>query len=238
MSFLSIQDIQNIEKSIGYSFKNQVLLEKAFTHSSFANLHDRESNERLEFFGDSILSFIVSEKLYDNSKRDEGQLSHIRSQLVSAQSLSKIIDNLNLTEIYGKYALCDMTVNVKGDLFESLLGAIYIDGGLEAAREFVLNNIDLSEQAIVNENKKIVDYKSPLQEYLQGKGIVEFEYKTLAQTGQAHNPDFEIGFFVKGEQVCSAHAGSKQKAEQMCAKIALDLIKDKKTNLDNKDKKI
>lgn len=222
MVILTQKEIATIEKDIDYVFKDKSLLEKAFTHSSVANLHNLESNERLEFFGDSILSFIVSEKLYNNLSADEGKLSHIRAQIVSAQSLSKIVDNLNLSQIYEKHTQCALSVNVKGDLFESLLCAIYIDGGLDSAKKFIENNIDLSAQSVVNQRD--TDFKSPLQAYLQKKGIADFGYKTLAQSGQAHKPVFEVGFFVKGEQICSAKAGSKQKAEQICAQIALERL--------------
>lgn len=224
MAFLSKGDVENIEKNINYHFKNAELLSTAFTHSSFANLHNIESNERLEFLGDSILSFVVSEKLYKNCKRDEGKLSHLRAQLVSAQNLSDIIDKLGLATIYSKYALSAMTINVKGDLFESLLCAIYLDGGLAPAKKFVIDNIDLTKQAIACENEKIVDYKSPLQEYLQGKGITDFAYKTLGQSGPPHNPTFEVALFINGEQFCSSQGGSKQKAEQLCARLALELL--------------
>lgn len=222
MVTLTQKEIATIEKDIDYIFNDKTLLEKAFTHSSIANLRNIESNERLEFFGDSILSFIVSEKLYNNLSADEGKLSHIRAQLVSAQNLSQIVDALKLSQVYERHAQCALSVNVKGDLFESLLGAIYIDGGLSAAKRFIQNNIDLSAQSVVNQ--KDTDFKSPLQAYLQGKGITDFGYKTLAQYGQAHKPVFEVGFFVKGEQICSAKAGSKQMAEQKCAQTALEIL--------------
>lgn len=222
MKILTQSEIAIIEKSIGYTFLDKALLEKAFTHSSIANLYNIESNERLEFFGDSVLSLIVSEELYNNLDADEGKLSHIRAQIVSAQNLAGIVDALKLTQIYEKYTKCELSVNVKGDLFESLLGAIYIDGGLDVAKRFVDNNIDLSAQGVTKQKDN--DFKSPLQTYLQGCGITEFKYATLSQTGQAHKPLFEVGLYIDKSLICTAKAGSKQKAEQQCAEKALKLL--------------
>ena len=222
MFILKQNEIETIEKTIDYVFKDKKLIDRAFTHSSIANQRNIESNERLEFFGDSILSFIVSEKLYNNLSENEGKLSHIRAQIVSAQSLSKIIDSLCLSKIYEKHTQCPLSVNVKGDLFESLLGAIYIDGGLASAKSFVEKNIDLRAKTLTNQ--KDTDFKSPLQAYLQGQGITDFEYKTLKQAGQAHKPIFEVGLYVEKTLISTAEAGSKQLAEQKCAEQALKIL--------------
>ena len=222
MDVLRQVEIKVIESDIGYTFKDKSLLEKAFTHSTVANLRHLESNERLEFLGDSILSFIVSEKLYNNLNADEGKLSHIRSQIVSAKNLARIVDDLKLSQVYNRHAQCELSVNVKCDLFESLLAAIYIDGGLAAATKFVESNIDLSAQAVTTQ--KDDDFKSPLQAYLQAHKIANYCYKIISQSGLAHKPTFEVALYVNGSLVCTGKGGSRQKAEQKCAQQALEIL--------------
>ena len=222
MEILKQFEIKIIENDIGYTFKDKKLLEKAFTHSTIANMYHLESNERLEFLGDSILSFIVSEKLYNNLSADEGKLSHIRSQLVSAKNLAKIVDDLKLSQVYQRHAQCELSVNVKCDLFESLLASIYIDGGLKVATKFVERNIDLSAQAVAKQKDE--DFKSPLQTFLQAHKITNFEYKIISQSGLAHKPIFEVALYVNDNLICTGKGGSRQKAEQKCAQQALDIL--------------
>ncbi len=230
MNILTKSNAEAIQNILKYKFNDLELLDKAFTHSSTANLYGYESNERLEFFGDSILSFIVSEQLYLNIYNDEGDLSHIRSTLVSAQSLAEIIDKMGLNKYYGvntQVVKMGFPINVKADLFESILGAIYLDGGLENAKNFVYNFIDLSPQALAKDLKRPVDAKTRLQEYLQSKGIVDFKYKTLSQQGPAHNPTFEVALCIQGEEIAKSQAQSKRSAEQLCAEQALKIMQSK-----------
>ncbi len=224
MNILTNSSASAIQKILDYKFKNLDLLDKAFTHSSTANLYGYESNERLEFFGDSILSFIVSEKLYLNTFNSEGDLSHIRANLVSAHNLSKIVDSMGLNEYYGvnsQVVKMGFPINVKADLFESILGAIYLDGGLENAKHFVYKFIDLSSQALEKDLLKPADAKTRLQEYLQSLGSTDFKYVTLSKSGPAHSPTFEVALYVQDKQVSTATAQSKRSAEQLCAEIAL-----------------
>ena len=228
MNILKNNDISQLEAKLDYIFKDKELLDKAFTHSSTANLFGYESNERLEFFGDSILSFIVSEKLYLNYAKNEGELSSIRSSLVSAQNLSAIIDEMGVFEYYlanTQIVKMNMPINVKADLFESILGAIYLDGGLTKAKQFVNRYLDLSKNNLNAKKDKSVDSKTELQEYLQGKGITDFKYITLSQTGPAHQPIFEIALMVQGKEMSKASGQSKRIAEQECAKLALKKLK-------------
>ena len=227
MNILTLSGVEELQKILGYKFKNVNLLDTAFTHSSTANLFGYESNERLEFFGDSILSFIVSENLYLKSCNDEGDLSHIRANIVSANSLAKIIDAMKIEKYYGvntQVVKMGFPINVKADLFESILGAIYLDGGLDNAKAFVNRFIDLSETAIKNGMKKNIDAKTRLQEYLQSKGIVDFYYETLSQSGPAHHPTFLVALYIQGKEISQALAQSKRGAEQLCAEKALQTI--------------
>ncbi len=230
MNVLTNSGVEELEKILDYKFKNKELLDKAFTHSSTANLYGYESNERLEFFGDSILSFIVSETLYLKTLEDEGDLSHIRANLVSAQNLSKIIDSMNIEKFYSvntQVIKMGFPNNVKADLFESILGAIYLDGGIDESKKFVNKFIDLSIDTINTSKLKTADSKTRLQEYLQSKGIINFCYQTLSQQGPAHNPTFLVALYVDGQEISRAEAQSKRSAEQLCAGKALKIFLDK-----------
>ena len=227
MNVLTNSGVEELEKILDYKFKNKELLDKAFTHSSTANLYGYESNERLEFFGDSILSFIVSETLYLKTLEDEGDLSHIRANLVSAQNLSKIIDSMNIEKFYSvntQVIKMGFPNNVKADLFESILGAIYLDGGIDESKKFVNKFIDLSIDTINTSKLKTADSKTRLQEYLQSKGIINFCYQTLSQQGPAHNPTFLVALYVDGQEISRAEAQSKRSAEQLCAGKALKIF--------------
>ena len=167
---LSPENIEIIEKKIGYTFKNKKILQTAFMHSTMANDLNIESNERLEFFGDTILDFLVSEFLVNNTKLLEGDLSVIRSSLVSAKSLSDIVTSLDISQflIVNKSLIASNTIsnNIKCDLFESILGAIYYDGGMENARQYVITMLNLNNVNFDNYASKNQDYKSPLQDSL------------------------------------------------------------------------
>ena len=220
---ISPENIEIIEKKIGYTFKNKKILQRAFMHSTMANDLNVESNERLEFFGDAILDFIVSEYLVKSTALLEGDLSVIRASLVSAKSLSDVITELDITQylLVNKSLIASNIIsnNIKCDLFESILGAIYCDGGIENAKKFVINQLDLEHTNFENLTRRNQDYKSPLQELLQAQGEVEIEYRVTNQVGPAHQPTFTISLFINGKEQCSASANSKKEAEQECAKI-------------------
>lgn len=228
MNILTSFSVAELQSILGYEFNNPELLDIAFTHSSTANLFGYESNERLEFFGDSILSFVVSEKLYHNSKSNEGGLSHIRASLVSAKNLSKIIDKMDLIKYYGvnsQIVKMGFPINTKADLFESILCAIYLDGGLEQAKAFIYKWIDLSPTALEKDLETTVDSKTRLQEYMQADGK-RFEYKLLSQSGPAHSPTFEVALYVEDEEIAHAKAKTKREAEHICANTALEKFVD------------
>lgn len=216
---LSQSDILNIEKSLGHTYKNKQLLNVAFMHSSMANEIGMESNERFEFFGDAILEFIISEFLVNSTKKLEGDLSMIRASLVSAKSLSKVIDELDLAKfiiVNKSIEMGNLSINIKCDLYESVLASLFYDGGMEEAKRFVYSTLKLD--AVDFEKHIECDYKSPLQELLQQSGSVNIEYRLDNQVGPAHNPTFTISLYVNGEYKCKASANSKKEAEQKCAK--------------------
>ena len=132
--------ISEAEKIIGYKFKDKKLLLKALTHSCYSNEHRVESNERLEFLGDAIIEFIITERLYLEFKSKEGDLSKIRSMIVSEKPLSEAIDKLGLEKCLlkgvGESKTSISSKAVKCDMFEAIVGAIYLDGGIENAKSF------------------------------------------------------------------------------------------------------
>ena len=133
---MKASEISKIEKVIDYRFKDKKLLENAFTHSSFANINHVRSNERLEFLGDTVLSTIISERIYFDMDYNEGQLSKLRSKIVSMHPLALLIEKLSLVDFLqyaGSSNRNNITDNMKADLMESIIGAIYFDGGVESA---------------------------------------------------------------------------------------------------------
>ena len=200
-------------KNINYEFKNKELLKRAFVHSSKSH----ENYERLEFLGDSILDFITSEYFYLNCADDEGKLSVIRSHFVSENYLSKLFDKLNLTNFVqmGKSFQGEITKSIKGDIIEALIAAIYLDGGLGEAKKFIYQNFDLENY------KNIVDdnYKSKLQELIQGN----FKCKMMYDT-RADEEGFISEFFMDEDKISFGKGKSKQEAEQMAAKAAIDKL--------------
>ncbi len=211
-------DIKKIERIIHYGFKDKQILKTAFTHSSYANQNAVASNQRLEYLGDSILNFAVADYLYNNFDVEEGQMSKWRSKMVNSDNLSGIIDALGLD----KYLLLGSSFNkqepaksIKEDLFESLVGAIYLDSSLEKAKRFIFRFIDI-KKAI---KKKDLDYKSLLQEEVQkvkGANLVYFTYEMPQQPGV-----FCAEIYINDVFVSRSMNTTKKQAQIDCAKLAL-----------------
>lgn len=218
-------DFCKIESIIGYNFKDKQLLKTAFTHSSYAYTHQLQSNERLEFLGDSVLNFCTTLYLFDNFDFDEGTLSKIRAYLVSSEYVSKYIFKNQLEA----FLLCDnfkpaQSTNVMGDLYESIVGAIMLDGGLDACKKFVFESLSYSKNLINDVHLKTRDFKSELQEYVQSiqKGL---KYCLIEKSGPPHMPVFKVAVDIDGVRLAVAEGKSKKEAENLCAKIALEKIK-------------
>lgn len=223
---LSENQINAIEERIGYIFKNKQLLQTAFTHSSFAYSHNLESNERLEFLGDSVLNFCTTRFLFDNFHFDEGVSSKIRAQLVSAEFVSVYINDLELE----KFLLCDnfnpeKSLNVMGDLYEAIVGAMLLDSNLETCRSFIFESLNYSEQLVNDLQTKNHDYKTELQELLQKSGELNLKYELKQKTGPAHNPVFTIQIFINNLPYSTATGKSKKEAENLAAKETIETLK-------------
>lgn len=211
-------DSKKIEKIIHYGFKDKNLLKTAFTHSSFANQNGVESNERLEFLGDSILNFAIAEDLYNNFDAKEGKMSKWRAKIVNSDNLSTIISNLRLDEfiLVGKsFGTSASSQSMRGDLFESIVGAIYLDSSLDKAKRFIFRFIDTTSSV----KKKDADFKTQLQEKVQkvkGASLVYFTY-ALPQDPETYCAEV----YINDVFVARSTAASKKMAQVECAKVAL-----------------
>lgn len=217
-----------LEQTIGYAFKDKEHLEIAFTHKSFANEKiciNRESYERYEFLGDAILEFLVSNHLFEHyPNKPEGDLTKLRASLVCEFTLSKIARELMLGK-YGYFSKGEKNTggsnrdSILCDMFESLLGAIYIDSGLEQAKSFV-------EKFLLTdiEHKKLFhDSKSKLQEYAQKKDR-ELQYVLVSETGPDHNKEFHVEVIIGDERLSEGSGHSRKAAEQIAAYNALNKL--------------
>lgn len=223
-----LQKASLIEERLAYRFKNRDLLVLAFIHRSFFNENRelvKEHNERLEFLGDSVLGLIVSDFLYIHlPKHAEGELSHLRAHFVGATSCSTFLQKLNLADfvLLGKGEKMNQgrgRERILADLFEALVGAIYLDGGLLAAKDFIIGHfeIDLIESSIEPQR----NWKAELQDYSQKKYQKLPAYQVLDQTGPDHSKLFIIAVYVGDKEVGRGEGPSKKQAEQAAAENAL-----------------
>ena len=211
--------IRDIERKLQYTFNNKKLLEQAFTHSSYANQENVADNERMEFFGDAILGYITSEQLFDSFKNSsEGNLSAMRARLVSAESLRTIMDKLDLVQhlqmVNGSGANSELSHKIEANLFEAVLCAIYLDGGISCAKDFVLRTMGDSLRNAADTLKK--DAKSLLQEYCQ-KNKYTLEYKSVGRSGPDNKPTFRYALYINGKEESIGEGASKKAAEQDAA---------------------
>jgi len=220
-----IFEMTDAEKKIGYSFSDKNLLRQAFTHSSYSNENHAKNNEALEFLGDSVLNFVITAYLFNKYPGlSEGQLTKMRSNIVSAVPLSDAVKKLkidkNMLLGIGEKNSQSLSINIFCDLFEAIVGAIYIDGGLESARKFILKN--LNQQLNMNVNLDFTDYKSKLSEFAQKNLKTKVVYKTVSISGPSHNPNFDIDILVDNKVIGHGFGNTKKAAEQNAAKDALN----------------
>lgn len=219
----------DLQKNIGITFKDASLLKAAFIHRSYLNEErtTKESNERLEFLGDSILSFLTSDYLYKTyPEYPEGILTNIRSSLVKTKSLADIAITLELGDILflsrgEEDSGGRKNPSLLADTFEALLGAIYLDQGIEVARIY-LSSILFPLAAGIVANKSYIDYKSLLQEIVQEQTKISPTYRVVKSEGPDHAKTFWIQALM-GEEIMGQGMGkSKQEAEQAAAFVALE----------------
>lgn len=223
------------------TFKNKKLLEQAFIHRSFLNETKEKfsSNERLEFLGDSILSFTVSKYLYQKYPQyNEGVLTNIRSLLVNTKSLATLAKELNFGNLLKlskgeEESKGRQNQSLLADCLEAFIGALFLDQGIEAVSDF-LGVILLPKSDEIVRNKKFKDPKSLLQEFVQAKRQGSPLYKVLEESGPAHARKFKIGVFVVDNLIGEGFGKSKREAEEDAADKALEFYKRKA--LENKAK--
>jgi ribonuclease-3 len=224
------QNIEKLEKNIDIKFKDKNLLKTAFIHRSYLNEHPEEPlphNERLEFLGDAVLGMVISEYLYIHFPgHPEGDLTNFRSSLVNARILSQISASLKL----GDYLFLSKGEEATGgrqrqyilaNTFEALLGAIFLDLGLEAAKKFIFNQL-LPPLAEILEKRLYRDFKSLLQEKSQEELATTPSYKVLKETGPDHAKLFLVGVYLGKKKLAQGAGSSKQSAEQEAAAAALE----------------
>lgn len=221
--------LKAFEEIIGYKFTNQDLLQTALTHSSYANENRGKHilyNERLEFLGDSVLSLIVSKFLFENYQNlPEGDLTKARATIVCERSLWSCATNIEM----GNYLILGKGEELTGgrtrasilaDAYEALIAAIYLDGGIDVVREWLLGQLYETIQDAVK-GKTFTDYKTALQECVQTGGAVEIHYEVIGESGPDHCKLFFVQVTIDGKEMGQGEGKSKKNAEQMAAKDAL-----------------
>ncbi len=217
-------EIKQLEQQLDYEFNNKELLIEAVTHTSRAS--DRlKSNERLEFFGDAVLDLVICQELFEKfPDYDEGDLTKIKSKLVSRKTCSGIAKDLNLVKYLkiGK-GLCDsrgLTGSVAAGAYEAIVAAIYLDGGLDQVKKFILMNFE-ELIAKVDSQQHQENFKSLLQQYAQKNLDSTVIYEVIDEQGPDHNKCFESEVIINSRRFNSAWGINKKASEQMAAKNAL-----------------
>lgn len=223
---------QGLERKIGHRFKSEDLLERALTHSSLSNEEGAEGsdNESLEFLGDAILGFLIADAVFHAFPyEDEGHKSKTKSMLVSTPTLARLAARLDL----GAHLMLGRGEEKTGgrhkqallaDAFEALIAAVYLDGGIEAARRFVNAQFEELLDEVKAPGYRGRDYKSALQEMVQAEGQPLPVYRVTSETGPAHRLLFEVEVLVQDVVLATGRGQSKKEAEQEAARLAIERL--------------
>ena len=225
------EKITQLEAKLKYIFNNPKLLKMALTHKSYAyeqaNPDYDMYNERIEFLGDAILEHIISDLLFEQVPEiPEGEMTKKRAAIVCEASLSQALKRINGHE-YIYLGKCEKNSNGKmkdaivADAFEAILGAIYLDGGYEIARDICLELLDKEIKTVLAGGSLNTDYKTQLQEILQRHGTVKIEYKLQKEEGPEHDKLYTIDLFFNGSKIAEGKGKSKKQAEQEAAHYAI-----------------
>lgn len=222
-----MEDLSKLEESIGYKFKDLNLLKNALSHTSYAYENRTQSNEKLEFLGDSILEFISSKFIYNNyPKLKEGEMTKVRAAVVCEESLYKIADRHNFSDFLyvGKSERMhngNHRVAIMADSVEAVIAAIYFDSNIENAEKFIVENLK-DEIEIASKNVGLKDHKTVLQEKLQVNGNVDIKYEIIKETGPDHDKTFTAEVKLNGKVLASGTGKTKKQAEMEAANKALE----------------
>lgn len=226
-----IENTKVLEDVLKYTYNDKSKLVHALTHSSYTNEKNKHlnSNERFEFLGDSVLNIAISEYIFlNNPNLTEGEMTRARASIVCEAPLAKCVTSLGL----GKYLLLGKGEELTGgrtrpsilaDAFEAIICSIYIDGGMEKAKEFIYNNLGNLIDEVVK-GASTTDYKTKLQEILQKKGDNRAVYEVLDEKGPDHNKFFIVQVKVGGGVLGSGEGKSKKDAEQIAARNAIEKL--------------
>jgi len=224
------KSIETLEEKLGYEFKDKKLIIEALTHKSYKQPYD---NERLEFLGDAVLDLVVGEYLFRKFKNsDEGKLSKIRASLVNETGFDKLARALNL----GEYILLSNAEDNNGgrekssllsNAFEAIMGAIYLEAGLDKVREITIRLIEENHKEI-SLDSLFRDFKTTLQELTQARFGITPEYKVIASRGPDHKKEFEVAVYIEDKEYARAIGKSKKIAQQEAAKEAVEILKEEK----------
>ena len=216
--------IDQCQELLGYRFSNPEILARALTHSSVA--HNRQdSNERMEFLGDAVLALVVCRELYDHrDELTEGEMTKVKSAVVSRNTCAIVAQEIGLCDQLflgkGMSRRGELPMSVAAAVFESIIGAIYLDGGLEPAKDFILLHINPHiDEALANEHQQ--NYKSMLQQHAQRRMGLTPDYQLLDEKGPDHSKCFEVAVSIEGRHFPSAWGMTKKQAEQGAAQLAL-----------------
>jgi ribonuclease III len=222
-------DLTEFERRINYTFQRRELLTRAITHKSYSHEARHENarhNETFEFLGDSVLGFVIGDMLFQHfAELDEGALSKMKAYLVSATSLAEKARNFGMGEVLLLGVGEEKTGGRKKDsllanLFEAVIAAVYLDGGIEAARKMIEESFAPDIRAIDQEDLLFHDYKTALQELAQGKGLPLPDYNVVDEVGPDHDKTFIVEVKI-GSQISRGEGSSKKEAQQQAAKHAL-----------------
>ena len=221
--------LKDLQKTLGYEYKDIKLLERALTHSSYANEKGpgHRCNERLEFLGDSVLGFITAEYFFTHFKdMPEGELTKLRAATVCEKSLYEFAKEIDL----GAYLLLGKgelhsggreRTSILADAFEAVIASMYLDGGMDAAKTFVLKFV---QKAIENRQVSFKDYKTALQEVIQKNPEETLKYVLINETGPDHKKTFEVEVHLNSNIIGRGTGRTKKHAEQEAAREALELM--------------
>ena len=224
--------MQELERKLNYAFRNPALLQEALNHSSYANEHRAahlHSNERLEFLGDSVLGFVTAEFLFQrHPEAPEGELTRIRAALVCEQSLYEVAQRLDLGQ-YLKLGRGEEAgggrerTSILADAVEAVFAAVYLDGGMDAARALIHRCLlDAQRESVVEERRR--DYKTALQELVQRQADQTLTYRMVDEQGPDHAKTFRAEVLLNGEAIGSGSGHSKKEAEQAAARAAMEAM--------------
>ncbi|HIP54799.1 MAG TPA: ribonuclease III [Sulfurimonas autotrophica] len=224
------KDIKTLEEKLGYKFHDKKLIIEALTHKSYKQPYD---NERLEFLGDAVLDLVVGEYLFRKFRTsDEGKLSKIRASLVNETGFDKLARALHL----GDYILLSNAEDNNGgrekssllsNAFEAIMGAIYLEAGLQEVQRIAINLIEENHDEI-SLDSLFRDFKTTLQELTQARFGITPEYRVLASRGPDHQKEFEVGVFIEEKEYARASGKSKKIAQQEAARVAVNMLNKEK----------